>query len=34
MVCEGVLVGRGRVNGGDEGKGTRLMGFICIKEIE
>jgi hypothetical protein len=31
---EGVLLGRGRVNGGDEGEGMWLIGFIYIHEIE
>jgi hypothetical protein len=26
--------GRGRMNGGDEGEGVWLMGFIYIHEIE
>jgi hypothetical protein len=30
----GVLVGRGKVNGGDEGEGIWLMGFMYIYEIE
>jgi hypothetical protein len=29
-----VLVGRGRVNEGDEGEGIWLMGFVYIHEIE
>jgi hypothetical protein len=29
-----VLVREGRVNGGDEGEGIWLMGFIYIHEIE
>jgi hypothetical protein len=31
---EAVLVGRGRVNEGDEGEGMWLMDFIYIHEIE
>jgi hypothetical protein len=30
----GVQMGRGRVNGGDEEELIRLIGFICIKEME
>jgi hypothetical protein len=30
----GVLVGRGRVNGGDGGEGIWLMGFRNLHEIE
>jgi hypothetical protein len=33
-VCTGVLVRRGRVNGGDEDETIGLMGYIYIKEIE
>jgi hypothetical protein len=33
-VYVGVLVGRGKVNGGDEGEGIWLMGFMYIYEIE
>jgi hypothetical protein len=34
-VCAwGVLVGRSRINGGDEDEGIGLMSFIYIKEIE
>jgi hypothetical protein len=33
-VCGGVLVGWGRVNRGDEGEGTWLMGFIHKYDIE
>jgi hypothetical protein len=29
----GILVGKGRENGGDEGEGIWLMGFICFCEI-
>jgi hypothetical protein len=29
-----VLVGRGRVKGGDEGEGTWLMGFIYLYDKE
>jgi hypothetical protein len=32
-VC-GVHVGGERVNGGDEGEGMWLMGFIYLKEME
>jgi hypothetical protein len=31
-VCEGDAVGGGMVNGGDEGEGIWLMGFIYIYE--
>jgi hypothetical protein len=30
-VVGGVLVGGRRVNGGDEGEGTWLMGFLCTR---
>jgi hypothetical protein len=30
----GVLVGRGRVNGGDEDEGIGLMGFLYINEVK
>jgi hypothetical protein len=30
----GVFVGRGKVNGGDEGEGTWLVDFIYIYKIE
>jgi hypothetical protein len=30
----GILVGWGRVNGGDEGEGMQLMDFIYLYEIE
>jgi hypothetical protein len=33
-VFVGVLIGRGRVNGGDKDEGVGLMGFIYIKEID
>jgi hypothetical protein len=33
-VCVCVLVGGWRVNGGDEGEGIWLMGFIDIYKIE
>jgi hypothetical protein len=32
-MCGGVLVGGGRVNGGDEGEGIWLMDFIYICKI-
>jgi hypothetical protein len=33
-VCEQSTCGKGRVNGGDEDEGIRLMGFIYTEEIE
>jgi hypothetical protein len=33
-VCGGVICEARRVNGGDEGEGIWLMGFIYICEIE
>jgi hypothetical protein len=33
-VSRGVLVGSGRMNGGDEDEIIGLMGFIYIKKIE
>jgi hypothetical protein len=33
-VCMGSTYGRGRGNGGDEGEGIWLMGFIYIYEIK
>jgi hypothetical protein len=34
IVCVWVLVGMARVNGGDEGEGIWLMGFIYLYKTE